>query len=204
MSPDIRQGHATDLLTGWMGEPPSLIATDPPYALGGEGAEHAISATVAVALREAARLLLPGGWMVVFAASSWRSVYYMVEATRGLLTPKRVATWAKPAASTKARTAGWAWASVLVLALQRPGDKVPDRPPTNTPDHILCPPERHGRRAQLPYEVAAWAVAPYAVPGAVMLDPFAGSGMLCQAAEAAGMTAVGLELAPAPSDGTAR
>lgn len=32
-----------------------LVATDPPYAFGGAGDEHAISATVAVVLREAAR-----------------------------------------------------------------------------------------------------------------------------------------------------
>ncbi|MCC2652786.1 MAG: hypothetical protein K0Q60_2949 [Microvirga sp.] len=45
------EGHSVDLLA----DAPELdlVATDPPYAFGGSGDEHAISATVAVALRAA-------------------------------------------------------------------------------------------------------------------------------------------------------
>jgi hypothetical protein len=51
-------------------EAPALIATDPPYAFGGTGDEHAISATVATVLREAARRLAKGRWMLVMCAAS--------------------------------------------------------------------------------------------------------------------------------------
>jgi len=39
---------------------PDLIVTDPPYAFGGSGGEHALSATVAIVLREAATRLAKG------------------------------------------------------------------------------------------------------------------------------------------------
>lgn len=192
MSWQIVQGDAVDLLAEWTLARPSLIATDPPYAFSGEGAEHALSATVAVALRESARLLRPGGWMVVFAASSWRSTAYMVEATRGLLTPVRIATWVKPKPRSKVRTPGWAWASVNVIALRKGKSTI--GVPTDAPDWIEAEPMIEGRRAQLPDPVAEWAVSPFAEGGGVMLDPFAGSGALCRAASGRGMTAVGFEV----------
>ncbi len=191
----IERGHSIDLLTGYLGEPPALIATDPPYAMGGEGAEHAVGAVVAVALRESARLLRPGGWMICFAAASWRSTYYMIEAVRGVVEPKRIATWAKPSATTRAKSPGWAWSSVNVIAFHRSGKgDLPPLAPSREPDFIVCPPERVGRRAVLPAEVAGWAVRPYAVPGAVMLDPFAGAGTLLAAAAESGMTTRGFEM----------
>ena len=54
----------------------------------------------------------------------------------------------------------------------------------------------NGRRAELPPDVARWAVTPFAVPGGTMLDPFAGSTVLCEAADNAGMRAVGFDLSP--------
>jgi DNA modification methylase len=49
----IVRGHALDLIEQ-MTDAPDLITTDPPYAFGGTGDEHAISATVATVLRESA------------------------------------------------------------------------------------------------------------------------------------------------------
>lgn len=190
----IMKGDALELLADVRG-PLDLIATDPPYALGGDGAEHAVSATVAIVLREAARLLADGRWMLIFSASSWRSTAYMVEAVRGILTPVRFGTWTKPAARTRASTPGWKWASVNVIAFRkgRNGDEIE---PSDFLDHIEAEPVTRGRRAQLPAAVADWAVRPFAIPGGRMLDPFAGSGALCFAAERAGMDATGLELEP--------
>ena len=192
---EILQGHALDLLPALPGQI-DLLATDPPYALSGEGAEHALSATVACGLREAAYKLRKGGWAVVFAASSWRSTYYTVEAVRGVLEPVRIGTWVKPAARTKVRTPGWAWASVNVITFRKPGAPGLGEPSAEL-DWICEPPLMCGRRAQLPERVARWAVAPFAIDGGVMLDPFAGAGTLCHAAEEAGMNAVGFELNPA-------
>jgi len=67
-----------------------LIVTDPPYAFGGSGAEHALSATVAIVLRESALRLKRGRWMLVMCAASWRSTAYMVESVRGVLDPVRI------------------------------------------------------------------------------------------------------------------
>jgi hypothetical protein len=187
----IKRGDALDLII--LQEPrPVLIATDPPYAFGGSGDEHAISATVAIVLREAALRLERGRWMLVMCASSWRSTSYMVESVRGTgLEPVRIATWCKPAARTKVETTGWKWASVNVIAFRK-GKAIDDCPAFDL-DHITEPPVMNGRRAELPARVAEWVVRPFAVPGGLMIDPFAGSGALVKAAEAAGMEAVGYE-----------
>lgn len=174
-----------------------LLATDPPYAFGGSGDEHAISATVAIALREYARKLKRDRWAVIMCASSWRSTSYMVEAVRGVLEPVRVGHWSKPEARTKVATPGWKWASVHAVLLKKGSPKVGAE--TILLDHVLAEPVRNGRRAELPASVAEWAVAPFAVPGGVMCDPFAGSGALCRAAAAVGMEAWAVEKSPVPA-----
>lgn len=189
----LHEGHAVDLLTDC--PPLDFICTDPPYAFGGDGPEHAVSATVAVALHMAAERLKRGHWMLVFAASSKRSVAYMEEAVRGICSPVRYGTWVKPTSKTKVKTPGWAWASVTVIAMRK-GPKNAAGVPTPTLDWIMAEPIIDGRRAQLPPSVASWAVEPFAVPGGVMLDPFTGSGALCKAAADAGMQALGYELHP--------
>lgn len=192
----ILRGHALDLIEQ-LTDAPDLIATDPPYAFGGTGAEHAISATVATVLRESARRLKKGRWMLVMCAASWRSTAYMVESVRGIVEPVRIGTWCKPAARTKVQTTGWAWASVNVIAFKK--GKAIDLESEPILDHITAPPIIRGRRAELPPEVARWMVAPYAVPSGLMFDPFAGSGALLHAAETAGMRTLGYDLNP-PAD----
>lgn len=56
----LREGHALDLIEA--APALDLVVTDPPYAFGGAGEEHAISATVATVLRESARKLKRGHW----------------------------------------------------------------------------------------------------------------------------------------------
>lgn len=189
----IHAGDSLDLILGF-NDKPDLIVTDPPYAFGGSGDEHAISATVAVVLREAAQRLAKGRWMLVMAASSWRSQSYMVEAVRGFVEPVRTMTWCKPVARGKTRTAGPLWASVKVIAFRK--GKAIDFEPSDLLDHITAPPVINGRRAELPAEVADWMVRPYAVPGGLLLDPFAGSGAIVAAAERIGMRGVGFESHP--------
>ena len=192
----IKRGDALDLILLEQRRP-ALIATDPPYAFGGSGAEHALSATVAIVLREAATRLERGRWMLVMCASSWRSTSYMVEAVRGILEPVRIATWCKPAAKTKVETTGWKWASVNVVAFRK--GKALDDCAASDLDHITAPPIVNGRRAELPPEVAMWMVKPFAVPGGLMVDPFAGSGAIVRAATECGMEAVGYEKDPGPA-----
>lgn len=174
-----------------------LLITDPPYAFGGSGDEHEISATVAVTLREAATRMNRGAWAVVFCASSWRSTQYMADAMRGILTPVRTGTWVKPQSRSKVRTPGWAWASVNVLVLRK--GKSEHGCPSELLDWIEAPPVMNGRRAELPAAVADWSVAPFVVPGGLAVDPFAGSGALIDAAERAGMEGIGYERNPLTS-----
>jgi DNA modification methylase len=192
---ELIAGEALATLSAW--DPRDqfdLVVTDPPYALSARGtAEHELTATVAVVLRESARLLKPDRWMLVMCAASWRSTTYMVEALRGLVHPVRIGTWCKPAARTRTRTIGWAWASVNVMVFRK-GDTA-DGAASPTLDHITAAPLTCGRRAQLPPAVADWLVAPYAVADGVLLDPFAGSGEILRAAARAGMDAIGIELA---------
>jgi len=189
---EIFKGDALDLLKDFPEEEFDLVATDPPYAFGGSGDEHAISATVAIVLRETARRLRRGCWMVVFAASSWRSMSYMVEAVRGIVEPVRVGTWCKPSSSTKVRTPGWNWASVSVIAFRKGKSDISGVEDPGL-DHIEAPIVRNGRRAEIPSEVAEWAVRPFVLNGGVMIDPFAGSGALVKAAEKLSMLGYGFE-----------
>jgi tRNA G10 N-methylase Trm11 len=171
-----------------------LIATDPPYAFGGTGDEHALSATVAVALREYAGKLRRGRWMLVMCASSWRSTSYMVEAVRGVVDPIRVAHWKQAGGAHQGQHERLRWASVHVIAFRR--GKGADIAPSCHLDHITAPPLTTGRRAELPPEVAAWMIEPFAIAGGTMCDPFAGSGALVKAAATAGMEAIGIEKNP--------
>lgn len=188
----IFEGDALDLLGAFPHVPVDLVVTDPPYAFGGTGPESALSATVAVVLREAAKRLREGAWMLVFSASSWRAVAFMAESVRGVVDPVRVGTWCKPESRTKVAANGWRWASVAVLAFRKGRHRAQEAPPAFL-DHVEAPTVTRGRRAQLPDAVCDWAVAPFAVPGGVFLDPFAGSGALVAAAERAGMTGYGFE-----------
>lgn len=188
------KGDSLDLLLAETATP-DLVVTDPPYAFGGSGGEHALSATVAIVLRETAQRLAKGRWMLVMCASSWRSTSYMVESVRGIVEPVRIATWCKPAAKTKVETTGWKWASVNVVAFRK-GKAIDDCAASDL-DHITAAPITKGRRAELPPEVAMWMVKPFAVPDGAFLDPFAGSGAIVRAAEACGMRARGYERAPA-------
>lgn len=190
--PQLLRGDALDLVEA-LAETPDLIVTDPPYAFGGAGDEHAISATVAIVLRESAKRLAKGRWMLIMCAASWRSTAYMVESVRGVVEPVRIATWCKPAARTKTRTTGWQWASVNVIAFRK--GKAENKTPLQLLDHITEAPVINGRRAELPARVADWMVAPFAVPGGLLLDPFAGSGAIPAAAERAGMRSLGFEKA---------
>jgi DNA modification methylase len=187
---NLIRGDALDLIAKFDGVP-DLICTDPPYAFGGTGDEHAISATVAVVLRESAARLRKGRWMLIMCAASWRSTAYMAEAVRGIVEPVRIATWCKPSSRTKVSTSGWLWASVNVIAFRK--GRAEDSSSSEFLDHITAPPIMNGRRAELPPEVANWMVRPYAVAGGLFLDPFAGSGALVRAATDCGMTAIGYE-----------
>lgn len=186
-------GNAIDLIQDFSSNL-DLLATDPPYAFGGEHPEHELSAAVAIVLRESGKKLKQGRWAVVFCASSWRSTNYMIEAMRGILTPIRIATWIKENNTSKARTTGWTFNTVNIIAFRKGKDGLKRQP--TSPDYCICPPEKIGRRATLPIEVAKWAIEPFVVSGGVMLDPFMGAGRLCQASAYYRMEPFGFDIDP--------
>jgi DNA modification methylase len=195
MSFEIIKGDCLDLIQREKREL-DLVVTDPPYAFGGSGDEHAISATVAVVLREAAQKLKRGRWMIVMCASSYRSMSYMVESVRGVVEPVRIIAWCKPGSCrpqvrSKMSTPGWKFASVLAIAFRK--GKADVKEASEMLDHVTAAPVRNGRRAELPASVALWAVKPWIISGGLFLDPFAGSGALVKAAASFGMTAIGYE-----------
>ena len=192
---ELRRGDALSLIDDF-DQDIDLIATDPPYSFGGNGSEHELSATVAIVLREAAKKLKRGCWMVSMCASSWRSTVYIIESVRNILNPVRFATWAKPSPKTKVRTPGWEWTSVNVVAFRKGDKNNPDLGLCNELDYIVEAPLKKGRRAQLPGKVAEWMVKPFVIKEGIMLDPFAGSGTLPKAAEKLGMKAYGFERSP--------
>lgn len=188
----ITRGHCIDLIESV--ETLDLVVTDPPYAFTGSGPEHEMTATVAIALRECAQRLTRGSWMIVFCASSWRSVNYTIESVRGIMDPVRFGAWVKPNSRSRVVIPGWKWSMVNVVAMRKGPKNRPEIVPSEILDHIVAPPIFNGRRAQLPAEVADWAVMPFAIPGGNFLDPFAGSGALVQAATRAGMNSRGFEV----------
>jgi len=147
-------------------------------------------------LRECARALARDSWMVVYSASSWRSVTYMVDALRGVVEPVRVGSWCKPQVKTRVSPGGWAYSTVIATVFRKGRARSET---SQIPDHITEAIVSGGRRATLPDSVASWSVGPWIKPGGLFLDPFAGSGSLCRAAERFGMEAVGFELDP-PKD----
>lgn len=171
-----------------------LVVTDPPYAFTGSGPEHEMTATVAIALRECAQKLTKGSWMIVFCASSYRSVHYTIESCRGILDPVRFGSWVKPSPRSRVIIPGWKWGVVQVVAMRKGNKNRKELSPSDILDYIIADPVYDGRRAQLPTAVCDWAVEPFAIPGGHFLDPFAGSGGLVQSAEKFGMKARGFEV----------
>lgn len=182
--PLVIHGNAAELVNRWL-PPFDLVVTDPPYAMGGVDGEWRLTAEVAIALRDAAKIVKRrDGAMVVLAASSGRSVEFMSSAVG--LPLKRILTWHRPDARTAARS-GWRFDTVLALVF----GKVP--PEGGSSSFISSSsPKPSGHKAEIPDDVADWLLAPFAAPR-ITLDPFCGSGALLAAAQRRGHAVIGLD-----------
>lgn len=219
---EMMRGDALDLLSAMTGAPFGAVITDPPYASGGQtlGARQQPSALkytstqrrcpmpdflgdqmdqrswtgwMTDVLREARRLSAPGAPLCVFV--DWRQL---------------------PSATDALQRAGWTWRGIAVWdkVNSRPqrgrfrqqaefvvwgsnGAMPIDRPVGVLPGVIACvPPSSAGQRyhqTEKPFELMRQIVR-IAEPGAVILDPFAGSGTTLLASAIEGYDSVGCEL----------
>jgi DNA modification methylase len=197
---EIINADALETLVGWNGARRfDLVVTDPPFSSGNQGIpENELTANVILALHEAAKLVKPGGWMLVMSASSDRSLSFVRGAVSKVLVPVRIAPWCRVGAKSIAKDAGWNFDTYLVSAFRRKkGRKDKKEQKTESrriPGYIVAAPLKHGRRFALPSEVADWMIGPFAMPGGTLLDPFAGSFEIVRAAERAGMHGVGIDI----------
>ena len=104
--------------------------------------------------------------------------------------------WGKPFSQSKVSSNGWEWASVAVILFKK-GKHKPGFTlcAPREPDYLIAEAIRGQRKAQLPQEVADWAISPFLPRDPILvLDPFAGAGTLLKLADSLGHEAVGFEI----------
>lgn len=170
--------------------PVDLVITDPPYAVGAGNGEWAATASVAIALNLAARLVRKGGALLAFSTTSGRGMEFTRGAIGKALAFNRLLLWHK--LDSHSRVAGpWRWDAVAIMAFGRAsfGEA--------SASSVFSHPSKFERvtnhRAELPESIAAWLYEPFALD-AVLLDPFMGSGTLLVPAVRRGSRVVGVEI----------
>lgn len=168
-------------------ESAALVITDPPYAIGAGRGEWAATASVAIGLYQAARLVDDDGAMLVFSTSSGRGIQYTLGAIGKALPFNRLLVWRKALGTSKA-AGPWKWDLVSILAFGRATFGLAH-------DSSLreAAEPRKGRLhpSQVPHDVATWLYVPFM--GKPVLDPFMGSGRLLMPAVRAGQPVIGIE-----------
>jgi site-specific DNA-methyltransferase (adenine-specific) len=168
---------------------PSLVITDPPYALGSTRHEWNATAAVGIGLYETAKRLSKDGAMLVFSTSSGRGMEYTLGAIGKTLAFNRLLVWRK-ASSSKA-AGPWQWDLVTIMAFGRATFGLA------TQSALIESVEPRGKRehvSQVPSDVAEWLYRPFEQEGRLLLDPFMGSGRLLEPAVMARHRVVGVEI----------
>ncbi len=189
-------GDCLQVMAGYPDRCVDFILTDPPYLVGytdrsGRTIENdKDDAWLMPAFAECYRLLKPDSLCVSFYG--WTAVdrFFAAWKTAGFRVVGHV-VFAKTY-SSKARFVAYRHESAFVLAKGRPAE-----PANPLPD--VMPWQYSGNRHH-PTEKPVTSLAPliesFTRPGDIVLDPFAGSGSTCAAAQMTGRRYIGIELRP--------
>lgn len=195
------------------------VVTDPPYSSGGAMRSDRLTSTTAKYVRgdtaavrhnfsgdnrdqrgylawsalwlnAARRLALPGAALAVF--TDWRQLPVTTDAVQaGGWVWRGIAVWDKTEAARPQRGAPRAQCEYVAWGSNGPMN--PEANPVVLPGVARCSAVRDRQHiAQKPLSVMEW-LCRLAPPGALILDPFAGSGTTLLAAAALGQTAIGIE-----------
>lgn len=166
-----------------------VVAADPPYAFGAKRGEWRITASVAIALAEAAHHVTPKGCMAVMTAASGRGIEYALGAVGEALPLNRLLVWHKRFVNS-AVAGPWRWDIVPILLF----GKASFGRPSESSCYISDGHSRldSGHPAELPEGLGRWLIEPF-VDAKTVLDPFCGSGVFVVAAKRAGKRVVGID-----------
>jgi DNA modification methylase len=188
----IYHGDCRDILPS-LG-PVALVLTDPPYARSATNKEWRVTASVAIGIHQAARLVSKDGAMLLFSTSSGRGVDFALGAVGEALPFNRVLTWHK--AFVRSRVAGpWRWDSVLILGFGRCSFGRPELSSVFRSNGDASRARFDTRHpAELPEGITEWLYLPFSGGLGTVLDPFMGSGQLLRPAAAAGRRVIGIDV----------
>lgn len=200
----IYHGDALDLLPTLTTASVAAVVTDPPYVIGAVSAGNMASKAGGWAdmmnsslwfsawYREVDRCLRSDG--VFWTFCNWRSLPVVMRAALDASLPiTSLLVWDKewigPGGSQGLRPA-----YELVALLAQPEFSIPDRGVPDVWRHKVGSYKEHGHPAEKPEQLVRKIITTSALkPGALVLDPFLGSGTTAEAAKNAGMRFVGFE-----------
>lgn len=188
------QGDCEQVMSGFPANAVDLILTDPPYLVGFTDRSGRSIANdkqgdwLLPVSKEMFRVLKPNSLAVSFYG--WNRVDLFMQAWKaaGFRVVGHI-VFTKTYAS-KSAFVGYQHESAYVLAKGRPS--LPEKP---LPD--VMPWQYTGNRhhpTEKPVSVLRPLIESFTQPGSIVLDPFAGSGSTCVAAEQAGRRWIGIEL----------
>jgi hypothetical protein len=161
-----------------------VLVVDPPYGVGMQAfADELDVAVQAIELSEARLAAIFASPRTVFDLAAHLSTWH----------PNRL-LWMHKTADMAAPWRGWCMNSEAVVVASRPGAHWPKPQNYRSDVYSVGPWERTGHPCGKPLAVVRDLVTRLAEPGAVVADPFAGSGTTLRAAKDQGRRAIGVEI----------
>ncbi len=189
--------------------PVDLLLTDPPYNVSTAGADILYTSGAlaqrrdfgtwdrsdwhpAVLLREAARLLRPGGSLLAFTSDRLLTAYRNADG----LTPRGTSVWEKTNPPNTPRPS-YVSATEWIVWLQKPGAAATWNGGGSMKNILRYPicggAERTEHPTQKPIKLVKDLIRLHSNTGDLILDPYAGSGTTLAAAKLMGRCAIGIE-----------